>query len=122
MLITTYYQFRENEALKTLQNVIEEQGLKYYAYDLYDLMHLNAYDELENAIARAIEICKTAHLPVRENFRIIFRDIDGDLVQDWKLSSVAYQLIIINGNPANNRVAATQVKIINYLINERINH
>jgi hypothetical protein len=47
-------------------------------------------------------------LPVAEHFTSVYRSIDDEVYVDWKLSSFAAYLTLINGDPSDPLVAKFQ--------------
>jgi hypothetical protein len=92
--------------------LMEEQQipLKYicYASELTDRLKISE-EELDNAMERAFNACVSLNIPIRNNFRSVYRSFENYLVTDWKLSSLACYLIIINADPSNPHVAKTQI-------------
>lgn len=83
--------------------------LLYYASEIERSMGFSA-EELEVAIDRAFQACTTMHISIDDNFKAIFRSDDQhEMVPDWKLSSLACYLLIINANPSNSNVAKVQL-------------
>ncbi len=83
--------------------------LIYYASEIEESMGFSD-DELEEALERAFQACSTMHISIDENFKAIFRmDKTHEMVPDWKLSSLACYLLIINANPSNPNVARVQL-------------
>lgn len=89
-----------------------EQNLVYYASEAADEMGFESYDELQEAIKRSMKLCETTGLPLRNNFRRIFKSSSMGVVFDWKLSVLAYRLVQLNGDTANNQVARLQIDLV----------
>jgi hypothetical protein len=92
--------------------LIEEQEIpaKYicYASELTDRLKISEED-FDDAIERAFSACVSLDIPIRNNFRQVYRSFEDYLVTDWKLTSLACYLIIINADPANANVARIQL-------------
>jgi hypothetical protein len=88
----------------------EEAPIKYicYASDLRDRLKLKD-EELEIAVERAFKACRSLNISVSKNFKSVFRPYNDQLVTDWKLSSLACYLIVINANPEIPAVARVQI-------------
>jgi hypothetical protein len=83
--------------------------LIYYASEIEQSMGFTG-DELEEAIERAFQACTNMHIAIDDHFKAIFRSDDThEMLPDWKLSSLACYLLIINANPANCKVARMQL-------------
>jgi len=114
MIVTTVNYLEENDTIARFRHSIDTRNLKFYALDLYELFQYNDVLELEIAVQRAIRACKALNLKVRCHFLPVFRDLDGQLVSDWRLSATAYRLVIINGNPSNPLVAKVQLEVLKH--------
>lgn len=88
----------------------QEQPVKYicYASELTERLEISE-EELDAATERAFKACTSLGISTRQNFKSVFRTCDDHLVTDWKLSPLACYLIVINADPANQRVARMQV-------------
>lgn len=93
----------------SLQQKNATPELLYYASEIEQSMGFSVED-LEAAIERAFQACTSMHISIDKNFHPIFRSDDQhEMVPDWKLSSLACYLLIINANPANSNVAKVQL-------------
>jgi hypothetical protein len=92
--------------------LMEEQQIprKYicYASELTDRLQISekAFDD---ALERAFNACVSLEIPIKSNFKSVYRSFEDCLITDWKLSSLACYLIIINADPANAAVARIQL-------------
>jgi len=75
-------------------------------------------DEVIFAMKRAIQICNNCGLPIRNHFKAVYTaDISIHSVKmEWKLSKLAYCLVILNGNPNNPVVGKMQLELIKQII------
>jgi hypothetical protein len=79
-----------------------------YASELTDQLRISEED-FDDAIERAFSACVSLNIPIKDNFKSIFRSFENYVVTDWKLSSLACYLIVINADPANPDVARAQL-------------
>jgi len=87
-----------------------EPSIKYICYASELMENLDVpEEELDIAIERAFKACASLNISIKQNFKSVFRTCDDHLVTDWKLSPLACYLIVINADPANQRVARMQV-------------
>lgn len=94
---------------QSLQDKGRDPELLYYASDIEQSMGFTDED-MEAAIERAFQACSTMHITIEDHFKPIYRtDNSHELLNDWKLSSLACYLLIINANPANSNVAKVQL-------------
>lgn len=99
------------EDLMLTENFVQfdELDLRYYASDIMESLDCEDSEEMNEAIARVLQVCHSLDIPLGKNFKRIYR-YDGDrLCIDWKLSSLACYLLMINGNPCNPNVARAQL-------------
>ncbi|HET6992438.1 MAG TPA: hypothetical protein VFJ43_13980, partial [Bacteroidia bacterium] len=69
-------------------------------------------DELLSAVKRSMELCMTAGLPVKANFKRIYKSCPDGIHFDWKLSVLAYYLVKLNGDTCNHHVAELQIHLL----------
>jgi hypothetical protein len=85
------------------------EGVHFYASDLRDQLGFTDEEDFEEALQRAMKVCRTLAISLEENFRSVYRFDSTQLVSDWKLSNLACYLVIVNANPENRNVARAQV-------------
>ncbi|ARS37745.1 hypothetical protein CA264_06185 [Pontibacter actiniarum] len=108
----TIEQTQAHAPLDSFLDSLAEKQLTYYATDLLQQRGCNTMDELSNAVRRATEVCNSMHLPLRENFKVVYRSRNGEVMQDWRLSPMAYMLMVLNANSQNDLVARMQVEMV----------
>ncbi len=101
-----------------IENVMEEQnihqwyfegGLNYFANDIMEALDIEDALEFAISINRAFQACGKLNVSFDRNFKRVYR-FDGDnLIADWKISSLACYLIIINSKPIYSKVARAQL-------------
>lgn len=91
---------------------LADSKLTFYASDMLSRKGCESMEELRQALKRATEVCTSMHLPLRENFKVVFRSRAGEVVQDWRLSPLAYLLMVINADSHNDLVAHMQVEMV----------
>ena len=97
-----------------MQEHQKQQWFKNFILDYFvsDIMsNLNIHDALEIQISldRTFAACTTLQISKHQNFKKIYRFDGENLHIDWKISSLACYLIIINCNPSNEFVARAQL-------------
>lgn len=103
---------KQSEELTGIPVLFQEEApvIKYICYASELTEQLNATEEeLDAAIERAFKACASLNIPIKLNFKSVFRPCEDHLVTDWKLTALACYLIVINADPANQRVARMQV-------------
>jgi hypothetical protein len=104
--------YTEKNYLEEIASLAAEQSLVYYASEAADQMGFDTLNELQDAVQRAMDLCQATGLPVRTNFRRIFKASPVGLMYDWKLSTLAYYLVQLNGDSSNPRVARLQMELL----------
>ena len=80
-----------------------------YASDLRSQLGIEEEAGFEDAMRRALKVCRQLSIPIDDNFRSVYRFGSEALIRDWRLSDLACYLIIVNADPDNARVAEAQV-------------
>jgi hypothetical protein len=86
-----------------------EMDLLYYASDIMEKLGCEEEEEIDSAIQRVVQVCQSLNIPMKRNFKRIYRYDGKKMTTDWKLSSLACYLLMINGNPCNPNVAKAQL-------------
>ncbi len=97
--------------MDTFENSPQEAILQYYASDIISEFGFSSISDFQDALQKTSKILNRAHIPVNNHVRVIFRDQDHQIYQDWKLSSLAYHLVKINGAIDNQNVIDYQIKM-----------
>jgi len=80
-----------------------------------DLVKMIGYTDLKvfkKVLDRATKACITLGINHYENFRAEMRNVDGEQIQDYKLSRFACYLAVMNGDPKKPEVAKAQLYFI----------
>ena len=87
----------------------ENFKLKYFLTDIMSNLNINDAIEIQVSLDRTFAVCSALHISQLANFQKIYR-FDGEkLLVDWKISSLACYLLLINCNPTNEFVAKAQL-------------
>ena len=116
MQIIIRQQHERNEYMDALKERMAERNLRYYAQDLVREIGYKHAGELSESVKRAIHVCRTMNIPVKENFKVIYRSTSEGLVIDWKLSSLGYSLVSLNSDPSYRPVAKMQMELLKKII------
>jgi hypothetical protein len=92
-------------------NIENEAALNYYASDIFLEFGFTSFLDFQEALQKAFTILNSAKITVKNHMRIIFRDQNHQIYQDWKLSSLACHLLKINGALDNHNVVEYQIKM-----------
>jgi len=107
-----------NQQLNISFNSIEEHNkhqwlldahLNYLASEIMEALEIEDADEISESLNRAFLACSTLHIPLHRNFKRIYCYDGEHMIADWKISSLACYLIVINCNPAHENVAKAQI-------------
>jgi hypothetical protein len=107
---------KPNSPLEGFLDSIAERNLTYYASDLLALTGCKSVQELSQALKKATEVCNCMDVPLQENFKVVYRSKEGEVLQDWRLSPMAYLLLIINSDVHSEIVAKMQYEIISKVL------
>jgi hypothetical protein len=91
------------------QQWFKNYGLNYFVRDIMHNLNIIDDNEIEMAVKRTLDACKILQISQNQNFKKIYRFDGSNLHIDWKISSLACYLIIINCNPSNEFVARAQM-------------
>jgi hypothetical protein len=97
----------EEEFLDFLQDV----RLSHLASDMF-VYGFNDSEELAAAVERAINVCRTLQISVRQNFKPVYIYRDSGIIKDWRLSDLGRKLVILNGDCKNPYVAQLQIQLL----------
>lgn len=86
-----------------------EVRLNYFVSEIMDMLDIEDADEIVLSLYRAFQVCGTLQLPLHRNFKKVYRFDGENMIADWKISSLACYLLIINCNPINENVAKAQL-------------
>jgi DNA-damage-inducible protein D len=99
-----------SESFEEFRDKLFETELNYLASDLVNY-GLNS-GEIDLAIQRAINICRTAGLTIKQNFKPVYIYKNSEIISDWRLSALARKLVLLNGNTDNPFVARLQLELL----------
>ena len=111
MEIKIFNQNYNNEVIEHFQDTMNDSELKFLASEMLK-DGFNNMEEINDAINRAIQICRTASIPLRSNFKSIYLSNNGEVICDWKLSSLSRKLVIINAAASLPFVAQIQIELL----------
>jgi len=73
-----------------------ETKLNYFASEIMETLHIEDAAEIALSLNRTFQACGILHIPFNRNFKKVYRSDGENLIADWKISSFACYLIIIN--------------------------
>jgi hypothetical protein len=110
--LVTFWELEESQFLARLRTVIEELKLVHTASQLKEVLQLESMSDLDQPIQKAIETMQLLNMSSRPHFQQVYCAQNNSIQLDWRLSSFAYLLIILNCDPKHPMVAKTQVELI----------
>lgn len=111
MEITIHTENPRYEALDRLFDSLAGIDLCHRSSELGVLLGITDPGEMEQAVERALRVCRTGHIPAGFNFRRIFTGRDSEVVSEWLLSDLAMRLVILNADPVHPVVARAQLHL-----------
>ena len=111
MNIVLYGEAVENKGYEYFRDCVYDAELQYRASDL-ESYGLHTFYEMEAAVERAMQVCRTLDLPVRAHFKVIYISQDHQLYCDWRLSALGRKLVLLNANPSNRYIARLQIELM----------
>jgi len=91
------------------QQAYKNFKLNYFVSDIMNGLNIDNTQEIQISLNRTFAVCKTLHISKPQNFQKIYRFDGKNLHIDWKISSLACYLVIINCDPLNEFVARAQL-------------
>lgn len=109
---------QENAAFRAFLEGVQDQKLTYTASELQDMLGYRQLKQLDEAVRRAMAVCRAQHLPLEEHFKPVYCSMEHDLQRDWRLSPLAYALVLLNADPAHPEVARLQLRLLKQSLKE----
>lgn len=110
--VVTFWDLEESQFLARLRKVIEEAQLIHTSFQLKNALQLEDADEVDQAIQKSIRIFQQLNITVSPHFQQVYCAHSNCIRIDWRLSSFAYLLVLINCNSDNFMVAKAQIELI----------
>lgn len=111
MQVVIYNTERVNPFLGNLEDNLMDFDLHHKGMELVS-KGLMRFEELQLAVKRAMNICRTSNINVRRHFKAVYISREGILLRDWRLSDLARKLVLINGDSNNEIVAQIQLGLL----------
>ena len=84
-------------------------SLNYLASEVMEALDIEDVEEIKISLQRAFVACRNLHIPLHRNFKKVYRYDGENMIADWKISSLACYLIVINCSPVHEGVAKAQL-------------
>jgi hypothetical protein len=109
------YILYRNNVLVNFEEAFYHAKMTHYASELIADFDFTEQEFL-TALRKASNALKTNDIPVGNHIRKIYKIQNGISTYDFKLSPLAFTLILLNGNTQNPNVAKLQVELINKIL------
>jgi hypothetical protein len=110
--VLTFWELKESQFLARLRKVIEESQLIHSASQLKEVLQIENTEEIGRAIQKSIRIFQKLNIDSTPHFQQVYCAQNTSISIDWRLSSFAYLLILINCDSKYPLVAKTQIELI----------
>lgn len=107
-MLTIYDHLEDFHFSRRLEESLMDK-CKFYATDLMEALEYDDFESIEEVICIAERACMSLNIPIKNNFKMVFRSDERGIFRDWKLSYLACYLITINGDPINPSIAKAQL-------------
>lgn len=77
---------------------------EFYGSEMKETLSINDND-WDEAIMKAEKACSTLNIPLRYNFKVIYKATGQGILKDIKLSKLAAYFVAVNSDPENPLVA-----------------
>ncbi len=109
-IVIFQHQNNLEDSLSNFRDLYFSSQMKYLASDL--LNEGFSPNTIKDAVQKAITICKTSNLEIREHFQLVYTELEGMIIKDCKLSQLGYGLVMLNAEETIPVVAQWQLKVI----------
>jgi hypothetical protein len=109
------YLLYKHRILANFDEAFYHAQMTHYASELIDKFNFTE-QEFSTALQHASNTLKTAGIPIGNHMRKIYKIQNGISTYDFKLSPLAFALILLNGNTTTPNVAKLQIELINKLL------
>lgn len=103
----------ENPWIEEFLQGVRNRKLLYYASDIQQMLETEGEIQLKNAVQRAMDACRSQGLPLSDHFKSVYRCQEMAVLKDWKLSGLAWCLVLLNYSPSHPAVARMQLTLLN---------
>ena len=86
-----------------------DSSLKYYASDIMEKLNIKDDDDKALALTRTFQAFDSLQIPLNRNFKKVYCFDGKNLILDWKISTLACYMIVVNCNPSHEGVAKAQL-------------
>lgn len=102
-------QQKDNTSIFTFEDFKNQNGITYWwASEMMTMLGYSDMKSFKKVLDRVIKALASLSIPYYDNIIPIKRDIDGNTIQDFKLTRFACYLSAMNGDPKKTEVAIAQ--------------
>tara|TARA_R110002012_G_scaffold160895_1_gene322876 strand:- start:30642 stop:30992 length:351 start_codon:yes stop_codon:yes gene_type:complete len=102
--------YNRANAIENFLDIYYNLQLSYLASDL--LEEGLTPKQISDAVLKAIKVGKTSGLEIRQHFSPVFTGLNEEILNDCKLSKLAYGLVLLNADTSVSNVGQWQLKIL----------
>jgi hypothetical protein len=107
-MLKLYDQFEQ----ELLQN-IPVDACDFYLSEVCSTLEISE-TAIQESLARTFRVCQAYPLSIQQHFHKVYREHEGALTADWRISTLGACLFTINADPANPKVAQAQLFLARY--------
>jgi len=111
MIPKVYNPFEEISFTEQLDDVLSSRCWLYMS-DLIKFLECESDTIVRDALSRALRTMLLLNIPVRHHIKEIYKTEKGNTFLDYRLSSLAVYLTVINTEPINPTIARAQVYFV----------
>lgn len=113
--IMLYSPFAEESIINQFAEAVLNNQLPYYAGMLEDA-GFSLQQDVHQAMERTMKIFSVNGIPIEAHMKAIYvySPARQSVVKDWKLSKMAYLLLLLNGNPDHPLVSRMQMELVSH--------
>lgn len=121
MAITLYdNQYDVDNSIHDFLNMLYRSEMNHFASDLLQVGF--SPSDIQEAINRAVSVGITADMEIPKHFSPFYSQIDGQIINDCKLSRMAYALVLLNARPNIKVTSNWQIKVLDNIFKDLGNH
>lgn len=111
MYLKLYTEHDLFEALSELQEAFHEVQLTHSSLELevYGLVDMPTTQVI---IERAVRACQIVNIPIRGNFKHVYVSNGVETVRIWRLSELAFKLVILYADPDSPAIVRAQIAFL----------
>ena len=109
MFLKLYSEHDYFKALDDLNDSILDIQLTHSSIDL-EFFGLVDLEKTRHSVEKALRTCRTANIPIKGNFKHIFLSNGTDTISMWRLSDLAFKMVILYADPISPSIAEAHIE------------